>query len=407
LDKNSAEMRPLFDKLLSQTKVAEEVDEKFKFRFLSYVLQSSKFVTGEGRVRELMGLLGDREVVIGARRFGAPLAGLERAEDDPKSEKANARNKLADQQLLQDKGGNLAEFVKAKRAQGETRVANPARATIGNIQVDMDSSQQVFPVYFGLTGRKDVEAYTAPMFTAIHHELGHAVNRLKGVHGRKSDRYTPDEGALSHLTDEEELQNISLDQFSDKAFTDELRLPERIAHGAFTNLDAQKLPFMQQDLRGALENWDKRTYKMDELRPRLLRKIRSVAFKDWTPFTFNGSTPAGVQQIQKALTPLETSRKGVIGQLTQVKALALASHEHPSKTRTKTTAKFYQVLATMHFDSPERVIAAEETLATAWSPFAVQEDPTPGLWTPGEAWRVHESRKDPTKLTEFPRYPTE
>ncbi|HEX5432951.1 MAG TPA: hypothetical protein VFY05_01835, partial [Candidatus Angelobacter sp.] len=350
---------------------------------------------------------GDRQVVIGARRFGAPLAGLERPEDDPKSQKTDARDKRADQQLLHEKGGNLAEFIKAKRAQGETRVANPEKATIGNVQVDMDSSQQLLPVYFGLTGSKEVNAYTAPLFTAIHHELGHAVNRLKGVHGRKTDRYTPDEGLLSGLTDEEELQNISLDRYSDKAFTDELNLSERIAHGAFTNLDAQERPFTEQDLKGALETWDKRTYKMDELRSGLLQKIRSVAFKDWTPFTFHGSAPAGVLKIQKALSPLQTSRKGIIGQLNQVQKLALSSHENPSSTRTKTTAEFYRVLASMRFDSPERLTAAGETLATAWSPFEVQEDPTPGLWTPGEAWRVHESRNDRTKLTEFPRYPTE
>jgi hypothetical protein len=51
LAKDVAEMRPLFDKLLNQITLAERVDEKFKYRFLSCVLQSSKFVTGEGRFK--------------------------------------------------------------------------------------------------------------------------------------------------------------------------------------------------------------------------------------------------------------------------------------------------------------------------------------------------------------------
>ncbi|HZD95254.1 MAG TPA: hypothetical protein VE133_13425, partial [Candidatus Sulfotelmatobacter sp.] len=206
LEKDAAEMRPLFDKLLNQTTLKEGVDEKFKHRFLSYVLQSSKYATGEGRFRELMGLLGDREFVLGTRGLGAPLAGLESADDDPKSEKANARDKVADKELLKNKKGNLAEFVKAKRAEEDQRQENADKDEVGNIQIDMDSSQQVLPVYFGLTGKQEVQAYTSPMFTAVHHELGHAVNRLKGKHGRKADQYKSDEGALAHLTDEEELQ---------------------------------------------------------------------------------------------------------------------------------------------------------------------------------------------------------
>src|SRR5262249_44601334 len=107
LAKDAAEVRALFDKLLDQRTLAPEgvqeegsdqvkyVDEKFKYRFLSYVLQSSKYATGEGRFRELMGLLGDRNVVIDQLGYGGPKAGLAVPDDNPKSEKTDARDKDA------------------------------------------------------------------------------------------------------------------------------------------------------------------------------------------------------------------------------------------------------------------------------------------------------------------------
>ncbi len=246
------------------------------------------------------------------------------------------------------------------------------------------------------------------MFTAIHHELGHVVNALKGKGGRKADKYTADDDDLLFLTDEEELENISLDRYSDKAFTDEIALPERIAHHAFTGLDAAtpelNQAFMQQDL----QRWDARTYKVDENRAGLLRKIKSLVEQDWSPYTLHGDKPAGVVKIAKVLPALQTTRKGVLQQLTAVRQLALGSHGKSSVSRSKTTSKFYEVLATMKFDTPENLAAAHQALAIAWSPMSpAKENPKLSLWTPEEARRVAISSLDKSTLTEFPRSPTE
>ncbi len=409
LAKDSSEMRPLFDQLLSQITLGEGVDEKFKHRFLASVLQSSKFATGAGRVKELVGLLGERKVVIDKLTYGGPKAGLEDFDtDNPKSEKLNARDPSADAKLLKEAGGNLAEFVKAKRGTEAARVENPKKTEIRNVTVLMDSSQQLLPVYYGLTPQKQVQAYTSPMFTAVHHELGHVVNALKGKGGRKADKYTADDDDLLFLTDEEELENISLDRYSDKAFTDEIGLPERIAHHAFTGLDAATPQLNQDFMKQDLQRWDERTYKVDEKRLGLLRKIKSLVNQDWSPYTLNGVRPAGVTRIANALAALQTTRKGVLQQLNAVRQLALGSHGQLSVARSKTTSKFYEVVATMKFNTPEELAAAHDALAIAWSPMSpAKEAPKLSHWTPEEARRVEISSKDKSKLTEFPRSPAD
>jgi len=384
LKRDSTELGPLFNKLITQTTLAldrdqperadgaEEagepvhVDEKFKYRFLSYVLQSSKYATGEGRFRELMGLLGERQVVIDKLALSAPKAGLADPDtDNPKSEKRNARDKEADKGLLEDKGKNLAEFVKAKQQArqdaGDTREVNPARTEIRNVTVFMDSSQKLLPVYYGVTNNKEIQAFTSQQFTAVHHELGHMVNALKGQHGRKADKYGPTEGALSRLTDEEELQNISLDQFSDKAFTDELALPERLAHQGYTELNkaVTKLP---DDFGTELSDWDKLTYGLDARRLKILQRIKALTEKNWGPHTTGKSKPDGVTQIGNALTTLKTTRKDVKAQLADVIDKAGTADKRASSRRKPATIAFYPMVAGIKYESLEELTAADAAI---------------------------------------------
>jgi hypothetical protein len=378
LKKDSTELGPLFNKLIAQTSLAPErdqpedaeevvhVDEKFKYRFLSYVLQSSKYAAGEGRFRELMGLLGERQVVIDKLALSAPKAGLADPDtDNPKSEKRDARDKGADKRLLEDKGGNLAEFVKAKqqarRDAGDTRDVNPARTEIRNVTVFMDSSQKLLPVYYGLTGQKEIQAFTSQQFTAVHHELGHMVNALKGQHGKKADKYGPTEGALGKLTDEEELQNISLDQFSDKAFTDELGLPERIAHHGYTELNKAVTEF-SGDFGTELSDWDKLTYKLDARRVNILGRIKALTAKNWGAYTSGRSKPDGVIEIGNVLVTLKTTRKDVKAQLGLVKEKAAGAQARPSSRRTDPTKEFYAMGAGMKFESVEDLNATDAAI---------------------------------------------
>jgi hypothetical protein len=362
---DAGELLPLFDKLLKQTTLTQDVDAKFKFRFLSYVLQSSKYASGKGRLKDFMGLLGAREVVIDEAKLGAPQAGLVSEDDDAKSEKTNRRNKDTEAALLLTKGGNLAEYVKAKRAQGDTRTANGARGEIRNVKVIMENAQKLLPIYFGLTGGKEVCAFTSPLFTAIHHELGHAVNRLKGKHGKKEDKYTKmgDKQPLASLTDDEEMWNISLDGFSDKAFTDELTLPERIAHGAYSSLDASDTPLREADVKGVLTQFDQNTYKIDARRVEVLQTIKGLTGKNWGPHTTGKSKPDGVEKIALLLAAVKTTRKDVLDQLTKIKGLAGTSVKADSPRRSETTKEFYGVLAGMAFVSDDELTATTQALA--------------------------------------------
>ncbi|HET6991337.1 MAG TPA: DUF4157 domain-containing protein, partial [Bacteroidia bacterium] len=225
LQKDSAVLKPLFNTLINQTTLGAAVDPVYKRRFLSYVLQGMKFPSGEGRFTELMGLLGGRNIEINQMLLG-PSAGLQNPDvENVMGEKTNVRDRNADAELLEQHDGNLSEFIRAKAAGGDQRTANPLRVGIGNVAVNMERNQTVFPIFYGHTATKDVQAFTAPMFAANHHELGHVINKLKGKAGVHADRYDHRDGALSNLTDEEEVHNISLDQYSDKAMSTDLQLP--------------------------------------------------------------------------------------------------------------------------------------------------------------------------------------
>ena len=287
LQKDSSVLKPLFDTLINQTQLGEQVDEKYKRRFLSYVLQGMKFPAGEGRFTELMGLLGNKTVEIKTLLLG-PSAGLQDPDvDNPKAEKQDARNPEADADLLEQHEGNLSEFIKARFAGPDTRTSNPAVAGIGDVAVIMEQDQLIFPIYYGHTATKDVQAFTSPMFTAIHHELGHVVNKLKGKAGVYAARYAlqPVDRhgmLLKKLTDEEEVYNISIDQHSDKAMSENLGLPERIAHGAIGGLsafdrDALNKAHLETDLR----DWDKWTYQLTPGRHTALMLIKQIADGDW------------------------------------------------------------------------------------------------------------------------------
>lgn len=374
LEKDSSEMGPLFDKLIAQTTLGQEVDEKFKNRFLSYTLQSSKFATGEGRVKELMSLLGDRNIVINTLALGGPKAGQANPDvDNPKSEKSNARDKQADANLLKKVGGNLAEFVKEKQKAPDPRTVNPKKDEIGNLQIFMDKSDKLLPVYYGLQGDENVKAYASPMFTAVHHELGHLTNALKGQHGKKSDKYTGSEGALASLTDEEELQNISLDKFSDKAFTDELGLPERIAHGSLGGLDlASPDGLSEGQLFSDMQMWDERTYgKKKKLYHSLLTHIKTIADKYWGKYTNWKFKPSGVKKIAAAVETIGSRSDVITGQITAVKKLAATAKSGDASSRTEVTIKFYDVLSAISIDSEEQInvtiVELKKILATWFS----------------------------------------
>ncbi len=373
LNSNIIEDKNLDDKNLNSNIIEDniiedkDIDVKFKNRFLSYVLQSMKFETGAGRVKELMRLIGNRTITINTLEMGGPKAGqLDPENDNPKSEKTDKRDKNKDKELLKKVGGNLAEFVKEKRKLGDRRIVNPDSKNIGNLQIFMDSSDKLLPVYYGLRKNEEVEAYTSPMFTAVHHELGHLTNALKGKHGRKEDKYS-DEKGLSGLTDEEELYNISLDKFSDKAFSDELRLPERIAHTSFGGLDKGSFndELDEKLLSSDMRLWDEKTYGRKKYYD-LIDTIKTITDESWSKHTSWRFKPSGVQTIAAEIKEINGNTNDIKKQLETVKKYAIKFKDEKSSDRTEVTQKFYEALAKMSLDSEETINNTRLELKNVW-----------------------------------------
>jgi len=353
-----------FEKLSDQTVVGDEDHEPHKHRFLAHMFQSTLFETGRGRFDELMEHLGDRKINIFPVGLNGPQAGVADPDtDNPKIEKTDKRNKKKDKKLLEKVGGNLSKFVEGRRKLGDQRKANPKKSEVGDLQVNMDKYQKLFPIYYGHGENHDVQAYTSPMFTAIHHEVGHMVNALKGKSGRKADKFGGDEGPLSKLTDDEEIFNISLDKYSDKAFSDELHLPTRIAHGAIGGLSAMTDTMSHADLSGSITKWDELTYKRKYARRKaLLEKIKTHTGLAWGPHTKWKSKPATVSSIGEDLANLPDSSKKMDQLLRAIKKKAATASGTKSKRRKEATKSFYALLAEMDLDSDEGLRAAHESL---------------------------------------------
>jgi hypothetical protein len=352
LSKNSDEIRPLFDKLINQTSLAQDVDESFKHTFLSYVLQSCKFTTGEGRVKDLMSVIGDRNIEIDILPFDAPKAGVKTVEDLAFAEKENPRDKKGDSESIENSFGSLAGFINEKREEGDTRVENSEKDKLGDLSLVMDKSREILPIHYGLTRGKDVQAFTTPMFMAIHHELGHLTNLLKGKHGRKSDKYLLEGGILAKLTDEEELHNISIDTFSDAIFSGELGLPERVAHGIYSELNKLNKTLTLEESQKNIGELEELTFNLVKPRKKLAQKISGITAGNWKPYTSGiWSKPDGVKEIAKVFPTLNNTSKGLRVQLESAKNLATGYGKQDSSNRAEVTIAFYSKVASMVLDN--------------------------------------------------------
>ncbi|QSB25577.1 hypothetical protein [Flavobacterium sp. CLA17] len=363
LQKDSAVLKPLFNRLINQTPLGDGVDAKYKKIFLSYVLQGMKFTAGEGRFTELMQLLGDRNIEINQLLIG-PSAGLQNPErDNPLGEKTERRDKVADAELLAHHHNNLSEFIKAKATGAYARTANPRRAEIGHATVNMERSQTLLPIYYGHTATKDIQAFTSPMFAANHHELGHVVNKLKGMAGVSADKYRG-EPTLNQLTDEEEVHNISIDEHSDKALTDQMKLPERIAHGAMGGLDAASPALDRKAMADDLTNWDTLTYHLTPDRKKNLELIKRIADANWSEHTKYGSKPSGIKKIMAKVTSINNKGLGMKKQFEEVRKIAITAAAEKSSNRSVHTSDFYTILSQMNVDSSDGLTALEGKLNT-------------------------------------------
>ncbi len=237
---------------------SDQMDEEFtllKGRLLTYVIQGLGTVTGKARLKEFGGLLGDkRRIGLGTTAIEMG-AGLADQDDEAFAHKQDGRNQKEDGERIATLKDNIPAFIDQRFGKEAPRTPNPQKDKVGNLMVLLDRDKKLFPVYIGQTDKGNVEMFSSPLFTAMHHETGHAVNFLKGM-GGGGNKYKWDKNTLIHLTDEEEVHNISLDQHSDKAMSRELGLPHRIAHKSYLGFDySQEEIQVESEYHGELQKW--------------------------------------------------------------------------------------------------------------------------------------------------------
>ena len=347
-----------------------------KNRFLAHGLQNLRFAAGRGRFNELMANidhgLGNqaprRKIKIATMNYGAPKAGLHNAHHMVHGHKTDQRDANADSQTLQQSGNNLTEFIARKRQAGDQRTANPNRGQIGDLKVFMDRGGMVgnqnptfasplVPMYYGHNNRQEVEAYTSPIHTAIHHELGHLTNSLKGIEGPAHDRY---QHGLAPLTNEEELYNVHLDQHSDKVLSDEMNLPTRIAHTAFGGLDSANADLPQNVMQQDLQSWDTRTHNVEAHKRMLLQAIKNAADSgEWSRHTKGWSSrPSTVGTIRGRLGQIPATGADMRTTLERIRQDAANAHQAGNSRRKAATTAFYNVLRNMDLNSSAGLHAA-------------------------------------------------
>ncbi|MFN8393641.1 MAG: M91 family zinc metallopeptidase [Bacteroidia bacterium] len=280
----------LFQRIAARiSRPEEQTLEEFielRNRYLAYIVQGLRTKTGYARLEEFEGLLGKKEIVLGSigAEFGA---GFQHDDQDtPKGQKQEDRDPIADELLLQSLGGNIPEFIRDRFGK-MNRTPGSQKGKTGNLAVYLERYKMLFPMYFGNGKKGGVEMFTSPLFTAMHHETGHLVNYLKGTSGGKNKYTRPkqtkeeeskiipqtEEGKLlENLTDEEEVYNISIDKYSDRAMSEELSLPERFAHKAYMGMVFGSDGWSEQEVHAMLTKWQ----KLSGQQPPLKNKMRNL-----------------------------------------------------------------------------------------------------------------------------------
>jgi hypothetical protein len=249
--------------------------EHLRNRYLSFVVQVLSTKTGTLRLREFNRLLGDENIRLDLLPTGFQ-AGFANDVDTAKSQKQEDRDVEVDQKIWKAVGENIPRFIEERfgKMGEDRRTPNLQTGQTGDLLVYLEKFQKLFPLYIGQGEAGQVAMFTSPLFTAIHHETGHVVNLLKRLGGGEN-KYTSNEGPFRKLADEEEVYNISVDRYSDKAMSQELGLPERIAHGSFMALYAGNESFSEREAQESMQTWGQLTGQ----RPELSNPVRDLQVK--------------------------------------------------------------------------------------------------------------------------------
>jgi hypothetical protein len=316
-----------------------QTEKTFKLlrnRYLAYIVQGFGQQTSKDRLTEFGGLLGKRTITLGT--VGAEfMAGFQDLPDLDKGYKTDKRNEKEDGELFGEVEGNIPEFIDrrfGKDGTAQVRTPNKEAEETGNLSVLLENRMELFPVFVG-KGREHTELFSSPLFTAMHHETGHLINSLKGVSGGRN-KYGKDD-PLNVLTDEEEVYNISLDRYSDKALSQEMGLPERIAHKAYTGLTVGMDSIAEKDTYALLNTWRRLSKEPEDTDNPLRNHQLEISQLEPGDEGFHKKLQGFVTDISEAIDVLGEIEEAEIKQrVADFIAWCLDQLEHKVYTRLKT-----------------------------------------------------------------------
>ncbi|MEM7084557.1 MAG: hypothetical protein AAF489_00150 [Bacteroidota bacterium] len=297
-------------------------------RFLLFMMQGLKDDMGAEQYKALNTNLDDRTLKVGKVGVNNLSAGMEDAvRDGQYASKMDDGDVASDAADWNDGGGSGIGFLNSKFAREYDRQANPERDRIQDMQINMDKDDELMPFFTGVQ-EGQMKLFSPPKKMTVHHEIGHVNSMLEG----KSGEGKPMTGKLGKLTDQEEMYNIWGGPRSDRAYGEELGLPQRFDHASLVTYFAPGAHGGggHGDFTAALDSAKDFTNPVASLVEQLKRLTHSY----WGKITSYKFKPGGVKAIKNLLkvTPPD---------LDAIRTSAANSRDNETDNRHDFTQNFY------------------------------------------------------------------
>jgi hypothetical protein len=326
--------------------------EAERSRFLMYMMQGLHDDMGVEQYRALDENLGDDGRVLKVGRVGSHdmSGGMEnKARDEQFANKTDDGEVHLDDQDWLTGGGTGVGYLRSKFSRAYNRGQNPNRDQIGDMQINMDTDDELLPIFSGMED-DEVKLFSPPKKMAVHHEIGHINSMLEGRSGG-GKRMT---GNLRSLTDQEEMYNIWGGPRSDRAYGEALELPLRFDHTSVINYTGEgsanyrEFGLMLQEANS-----------FNSPNKALGGEIKRLVDSNWRKITKGiWFKPDGVKEI-KALIDVNPNNPNLAG----IRDVAITNRDKPPSTsRHQFSVDFYTTLAAVDPDDPASISTAFRTL---------------------------------------------
>lgn len=334
----------VFNRIMEQTKLAgnDQSLAPYRSRFLTFAMQGMQDNLGVAQYGLLDQLLGEREIKIDLNSRSNLSGGMEVFEHSEFARKTNPH----DQNQLNDEfemtGGTGMAYLHSKDLEQDMRMPNPNRDQIGNMQVNMDTGNELMPIFAG-DKKGNPELFTCPKKMAVHHEVGHMISMLQG----KSGQGHKPPNQMTSMSDQEEMYNIWEGPRSDRVYCEEMGLPTRFDHGSLNPYFGQYGNDEYDDFAEPLKKGHRFLNNPAELREKIETEVKRLVYSSWGSKVQNGFTPSGVSKMRP-----------FFGNFSIEDAIKIAKEVRTqiSNDRDPFTQKFYNLVAALDFNNTTQMI---------------------------------------------------